>query len=125
MVTKEEIIKKNIPNGIVNIKAKGKGNGKPQYQAEIDIIKICMDEYAASELGKGWKPYPENEPKKDGRYLVCFADGKINIDAWQGDEHYEPHWVWFSKWDYTKDAVIAFMELPESYKIPKHRDHPY
>lgn len=47
--TVEEIIKENIPNGIVNIKAVGKGNGKPQYQAEIDIISKCMKQFALQE----------------------------------------------------------------------------
>src|ERR1035437_4512868 len=46
MKTAEEIIKKHIPNGIANIKAIGKGNGKPQYQAEINIIIKCMEEFA-------------------------------------------------------------------------------
>lgn len=45
-VSTEDIIKRNIPNGVVNIKAKGKGNGKPQYKAEIEVIKKCMKEYA-------------------------------------------------------------------------------
>jgi hypothetical protein len=42
-----EIIKANIPSGIVNIKAIGGGNGKPQYKAEIDVIVKCMKEYAS------------------------------------------------------------------------------
>ena len=42
-MTNEAIIKENIPNGIVNVKAIGGGNGKPQYQAEINAISICMD----------------------------------------------------------------------------------
>ena len=45
MKTAEEIIKLNIPNGIVNIKSKG--DSKPQYEAELAIIKKCMEEYAA------------------------------------------------------------------------------
>jgi hypothetical protein len=50
----DEIIKKNIPNGIVNIK--GKGDGKPQYKAEIDIIKKCMQEYAERLAGSSISP---------------------------------------------------------------------
>lgn len=44
MVIAEEIMLKNIPNGIQNIK--GKGDGKPQYQAEKDIIIKTMIEFA-------------------------------------------------------------------------------
>lgn len=39
-LTAEQIMLKHIPNGIQNIK--GKGDGKPQYQAEKDIIIKCM-----------------------------------------------------------------------------------
>jgi hypothetical protein len=48
-MTEYEIIRKNIPNGIVNIKAIGKGNGKPQKQAEDDIIAKCMRDFANQE----------------------------------------------------------------------------
>lgn len=41
-----DIVKKNIPNGIINVKAIGKGNGVPQFQAEVDIIIKCMEEYS-------------------------------------------------------------------------------
>ena len=41
-------MKKNIPNGIVNIK--GKGDGKPQYRAEVDVIVKCMVEYAEQQV---------------------------------------------------------------------------
>lgn len=51
ILTKEEIIKKHIPNGIVNIK--GSGDGKPQYKAEIEAIERCMEEYKASMQKKG------------------------------------------------------------------------
>lgn len=51
-MTAEEIRKKNIPNGIINIKAIGKGNGKPQYKAEKDVIIKCMEEYAQQEVKK-------------------------------------------------------------------------
>lgn len=47
-ISKIEIIKRHIPNGIVNVK--GKGDGKPQYKAEIAIIEKCMEEYAYSLL---------------------------------------------------------------------------
>lgn len=40
----EEIINEVIPNGIVNVK--GKGDGKPQYKAEKDVIRRCMTIYA-------------------------------------------------------------------------------
>lgn len=43
MLSTKEIIKKYIPNGIQNIK--GKGDGKPQYLAEIEIIEKCINEY--------------------------------------------------------------------------------
>ncbi len=46
MVSAEEIIKKFIPEGIQNLKKVGGGDGKPQYRAEIDIIKKCMIEFA-------------------------------------------------------------------------------
>lgn len=52
-----KIIKKNIPNGIANVHAKSKGNGKPQYQAEIDVIKLCMEQYSSqanNSIGNGW-----------------------------------------------------------------------
>lgn len=51
--TAEQIIKRNIPNGIVNFKAKGKGDGKPQYEAEIAVIKKCMQEYASQSQQTG------------------------------------------------------------------------
>lgn len=38
-----EIIKEKIPFGVQNVKAIGKGNGKPQYEAEKKIIAECMD----------------------------------------------------------------------------------
>lgn len=47
-LTKEEIIKNHIPNGIVNVK--GSGDGKPQYRAEIEAIERCMEEYKNQEL---------------------------------------------------------------------------
>lgn len=47
-MTAKEIMKKNIPNGIVNIK--GKGDGKPQYRAEVDVIVKCMEEYAEQQV---------------------------------------------------------------------------
>jgi hypothetical protein len=50
-----DIIKKYIPNGIVNIHAIGKGNGKAQYQAEIDIIAKCMHEFASQKPVIDWE----------------------------------------------------------------------
>ncbi len=40
----EEVMLRYIPNGIQNIK--GKGDGKPQYKAEVEVITNSMKEYA-------------------------------------------------------------------------------
>ena len=58
--TAEEIIKENIPNGIVNMKAVG--NGKPQYQAEIAIISKCMHQFALQESEIVVQKYNLNKP---------------------------------------------------------------
>lgn len=52
----EEIIKRIIPNGIQNVK--GKGDGKPQYRAEIEAIKKCMFEFA----GASWQASQQSAP---------------------------------------------------------------
>jgi hypothetical protein len=49
----EEIILKHIPSGIQNIK--GKGDGKPQYIAEKDVIKLCMVEFTKYHVQKALK----------------------------------------------------------------------
>ena len=46
--TAEELMFKYIPHGIQNIK--GKGDGKPQYNAEKDVIQKCMIEFARLHL---------------------------------------------------------------------------
>lgn len=46
----EEILKKHIPEGIQNIK--GKGDGKPQYRAEIQAIKNVVKEIVELALDK-------------------------------------------------------------------------
>jgi hypothetical protein len=53
ILTIDEIILKYIPSGIQNIK--GKGDGKPQYIAEKEIIKLCMIEFAKQHVEKALK----------------------------------------------------------------------
>lgn len=61
--SKEDIIKEIIPLGIVNVK--GKGDGKPQYQAEKDAIGKCMDEYAQQEAIEFLK-WADNKAVRNG-----------------------------------------------------------
>lgn len=47
-VTPEQMIAKYFPNGAVNLKLKGGGDGKKQYEYEKKIMKEMLLEYAAS-----------------------------------------------------------------------------
>lgn len=50
-----------------------------------------------------WIPCSEQEPEKDGYYLVCWSDGQI-----------ETEWYDNEGWGYCD--VVAWMPLPEPYK---------
>ncbi len=42
----EEIRYKYMPNGAINLKLAGGGNGKPQYEYEKQIMRQMLEEYA-------------------------------------------------------------------------------
>lgn len=70
-----------------------------------------------------WLPYPENTPKH-GRYLVSFKDSyyvaivpfdRSYKDYIDGMRCYREAWVDEQNGE-TFENVIAFMELPKSFK---------
>ena len=50
-----------------------------------------------------WIACSEQEPEKDGYYLVCWSDGQIEVE-----------WYDHEGWGYFD--VVAWMPLPEPYR---------
>jgi hypothetical protein len=86
-MTAEEIMKKNIPNGIVNIK--GKGDGKPQYRAEVDVIVKCMVEYAEQQVKNCSIPDVLNsrlsELEEENRKLKFIIENGLGVKDLEND----------------------------------------
>ena len=81
--TAEEVMIKYIPNGTVNIK--GKGDGKPQYQAEKDIIQKCMIEFAKLHVKAALEAASKVKPREDwyrGRFHGCEVDRDSILNAY-------------------------------------------
>jgi len=80
--TPEEIIKSVIPSGIQNVK--GKGDGKPQYKAELEAIKKCMIEYTNDFRAK----YEQEKSLRIAADVVIdsFSGGELDTEAYT---HYQ------------------------------------
>lgn len=57
----EEIRYKYMPNGAINLKLVGGGNGKPQYEYEKKIMRQMLDEYAALRISAVIKSLPDSD----------------------------------------------------------------
>ena len=86
-----------------------------------------------------WHRYPEEQPNKEGRYLVCYPLGMIPpapfilIARWGKSEEYERYdkslkrkkAYWYNiddeHGDYVLDKVYAWMQLPEPMPLPNER----
>lgn len=49
-MTAEEIRNKYMPNGAINLRLIGAGNGKPQYDYEKKIMREMLEEYASIKI---------------------------------------------------------------------------
>lgn len=90
---------------------------EPEFKglAMVTLDGVIAEAIAEHEA-KQWHKYPEEKPEREGSYLVTFTNGEIDIDIWKGSDKYEPHWEWYSAWDWKPESVIAFRELPEPFK---------
>lgn len=72
-------------------------------------------------LGIPWHPYPEEEPSKEGNYLVTLSDGNIAIDSYVTDWFDgDPKATVFYRWgENDEEDIIAWTELPKPYKKEK------
>lgn len=86
--------------------------------AEINIEKLTRNvaEKAIQELrdngvfiGK-WIPVSERLPEEDGYYLTTTMYHEVYCDYWE-EEHFN-----------RTEAVIAWMPLPEPYKLQESED---
>ena len=71
------------------------------------------------DLGKGWKPYPENVPETDKYYLVTIDDvfNGIYVDAAQ---YIPAEDAWYSCYGIIQkedgNVVVAYSELPAPFQ---------
>lgn len=70
------------------------------------------------ELEPTWHPYPEEEPSKEGDYLVTLCDGRIAVDSYVTDWFDgDPKATEFYRWgENDEEDVVLWTELPKSHK---------
>lgn len=82
MKTAEEIRYKYMPNGAINLKLVGGGNGKPQYEYEKMIMIQMLEEYANQ-----FKPQIANH-KQEQDLKKLYKDDDI-CPCCGGDKYFE------------------------------------
>lgn len=96
-------------------------NGRPLHKMELEEVLAAIDEVPTIEAEPRWIPCSERLPENPGygeEYpLVIFCTDKRSYVGFY--EYYEGGrwWNYTADEDYVVGGVIAWMPLPEPYKV--------
>lgn len=87
-------------------------------KSKADFMALCAEEGSSEKLYK-WTPVSERLPKTPGRYLTYIVNKHdTNYRYIMTCEYIESDlWRWFPDDECASDNVIAWMPLPELYRV--------